>query len=309
MLNQGAAPASSSNVSYYLSSNSTLEASDLLLGTSPGAALSAGFSNFRQAVVTVPGGVTPGGYYLLFVADPANVVVEANEGNNVSFQFLTVFESNVDLLIQQPALSAGTTSAGQTLSSNCFVQNSGTAAAASSPVGYYLSANQVLDASDVLLGVVAGGSLPAGQSAARSANLNIPAATAAGNYYVLFVADPQGVVGEANENNNFLSLPLTVRQALASRQQTAGYTVAVAPNPVASGNQLRVQLQGAGVAGTASLELFNALGQRVHVQPLQLGAGRANQAEIATQHLATGVYSLRLSGLPGLRVTRRVVIE
>ncbi|WP_375415731.1 CARDB domain-containing protein [uncultured Hymenobacter sp.] len=309
MLNQGAAPASSSNVSYYLSSNSTLEASDLLLGTSPGAALSAGFSNFRQALVTLPGGVAPGGYYLLFVADPANVVAEANEGNNVSFQFLTVFESNIDLLIQQPALSAGTIGAGQTLSSNCFMQNSGTAAAASSPVGYYLSANQVLDASDLLLDVVAGGSLPAGQSAARSANLNIPATTAAGNYYVLFVADPQGVVGEANENNNFLPLPLTVRQALASRQQTAGYTVAVAPNPVASGNQLRVQLQGAGVSGTASLELFNALGQRVHVQPLQLGAGRTNQAEIATQHLVTGVYSLRLSGLPGLRVTRRVVIE
>ena len=46
----------------------------------------------------------------------------------------------------------------------------------------------------------------------------------------------------------------------------------------------------------------------MRTQPLALGAGRANLAEVTTQNLATGVYTLRLTS-PNLSITRRVVIE
>ena len=101
---------------------------------------------------------------------------------------------------------------------------------------------------------------------------------------------------------------MTVTQALASREQTAGYAVAVAPNPVATGQALRVQLRGPGASCVVELSLYNVLGQRVRTQPLVLGTGRANLAEVTTQNLATGVYTLRLIG-PNLSITRRVVIE
>jgi hypothetical protein len=136
----------------------------------------------------------------------------------------------------------------------------------------------------------------------------VPSNVPAGPYYVLFVADPLDVVSETDENNNLAALAVTVTRALASREQTAGYTVAVAPNPVANGSPRHVQLNGAGATCGASLDLYNALGQRVRTQLLQLGAGRANQAAIATHNLATGVYTLRITG-PSLSVTRRVVIE
>ena len=97
-------------------------------------------------------------------------------------------------------------------------------------------------------------------------------------------------------------------EALASREQTVGYAVAVAPNPVATGQALRVQLSGPGASCVAELSLYNVLGQRVRTQPLALGAGRANLAEVTTQNLATGVYTLRLTGQK-LSITRRVVIE
>ena len=100
---------------------------------------------------------------------------------------------------------------------------------------------------------------------------------------------------------------MTVTQAL-SREQTAGYAVAVVPNPVATGQALRVQLSGPGASCVAELSLYNVLGQRVRTQPLALGAGRANLAEVTTQNLATGVYTLRLTG-PNLSITRCVVIE
>ncbi|MFC7667420.1 T9SS type A sorting domain-containing protein [Hymenobacter humi] len=46
----------------------------------------------------------------------------------------------------------------------------------------------------------------------------------------------------------------------------------------------------------------------MRTQPLPLSAARANQAEVATQNLAPGVYTLRLTG-PSLNASRRVVIE
>lgn len=60
--------------------------------------------------------------------------------------------------------------------------------------------------------------------------------------------------------------------------------------------------------GLATMELYNALGQRVQAQSLALSSDRANQAEVATQGLASGVYTLHLTG-SGLRVTRRVLVN
>jgi subtilase family serine protease len=213
-----------------------------------------------------------------------------------------------DLLLTQIGASPSSVPAGGNLSLSATVANQGGGTAASSPVGYYLSTNQLLDASDRLLGTSTGAALGPNLDSNRQLVAAVPATVTPGPYYVLFVADPLNVVSETNETNNLAALPVTITQGLASRDQTAGYTVAVVPNPVAIGNALRVQLSGAGTTGVASADLYNVLGQRVLTQAMQLGSGRVNQAELATQGLATGVYTLRLTG-KGLSVTRRVVIE
>ena len=431
--NAGNTASPSSNVGYYLSTNSTLDANDVLLTTTTGGQLGANQSSTSSGSVTVPTGTTAGNYYLLAVADPTNVVAETNENNNVgSYQFtvtgpftgtivpytgtntvttcsttvydhggfgnysdnangtLTInpgtangriqlsfnsfvvetccdrlmiydgpdaqspllatlttmpslpimatnstgaltlvftsdgsvtasgFDAAVtcvtaptilpDLLLTQIGASPSSVPAGNNLSLSATVANQGSGSAASSAVGYYLSTNQVLDANDILLGTSAGTSLAASVSANRQLVAAVPASVTPGAYYVLFVADPLNVESESDETNNLASLAVTVTTGLASREQTAGYSVAVAPNPVANGNALRVQLTGVGATCTAAVDLFNALGQRMSTQQLQLGTGRANQAEISTRGLATGVYVLHLTG-PNLNVTRRVVIE
>jgi subtilase family serine protease len=213
-----------------------------------------------------------------------------------------------DLLLTQIGASPSRVVAGASLSLSAAVANQGAGPAASTPVGYYLSTNQVLDAADRLLGTSAGSALAPNLANTAQLLAAVPGNVPAGAYYVLFVADPLNAVSETNEANNLAALAVTVTQALAGREQTAGYAVAVAPNPVASGHPLRVELSGAGTTCVASIELYNALGQRVRTQPLPLSAGRANQAEVATQHLAPGVYTLRLTG-PNLNASRRVVIE
>ncbi len=258
------AMANSSNVGY-LSTDAVLDAADQLMGNTQGFALPVGQSSYWYGYLTVPAGTAPGTYYVLFAAD---YLGQVSETNNLISKPLQVVTSGIDLTITQAALSATSVTPGFTVGGNCYIQNGGNAVADSNMVGYYLSTNQVLDASDVLLTTTVGASLYSGQSAACYGNLLIPTGTAAGNYHVRFVADPQNAVAETNENNNLAALPVTVLQALASREQTIGYTVSVLPNPVVNGGALRVQLSGAGISGAAALDLYNALGQRVRSQPL-----------------------------------------
>ncbi|GAA4042386.1 hypothetical protein GCM10022409_30480 [Hymenobacter glaciei] len=213
-----------------------------------------------------------------------------------------------DLLLTQIGASPSTVAAGKTVNLTATVANQGGGPANASAVGFYLSTDQVLSANDVLLGTSPGGGLGLNLTASRPLTAAVPATTTPGSYYVIFVADPANAVAETNETNNVAALRLTVTQATATRDQTGGYTVAVAPNPVASGQTLVLALEGDRPTGAATLTLYNALGQRVQSQPLQLGPGRARRAEVATQGLATGVYTLRLTGA-GLSITRRVLIN
>jgi len=69
--------------SYYLSVNSTLDASDVLLGSHGVGPLLAGGSENGQATVVIPVTQATGNYYIIAKADNANVAPEINENNNV----------------------------------------------------------------------------------------------------------------------------------------------------------------------------------------------------------------------------------
>ncbi|GGK57354.1 hypothetical protein GCM10011405_01820 [Rufibacter glacialis] len=208
--NQGSVSAASSTMGYYLSANTTLEASDVALTTTTGGALAGSASADKSVTLTIPAGTTAGNYYVLFVADPANEVTEGTENNNVSSVALTVLPQTVDLVLQTPTLSVTSLVTGGSVTATTIIRNAGTVSSSASNVGYYLSTNTTFDATDVALGTSTGGALAAGATAEKTASLTIPATTAPGNYYVLFVADPAGEVTESNETNNTSSIALTV---------------------------------------------------------------------------------------------------
>ena len=208
--NQGNTTAGGSRLGVYFSTDATLSANDVLLTSENVAPLSAGNYYYLYPQFTIPATATPGSYYVLFVADDQNQVAETNETNNVRPLSLTVALPAVDLVITQPYLNQSGSLAGSYMYSNCYIQNQGTTAAASSEVGYYLSTDVTLSATDVLLGSSAGGPLYAGLSGSRYGNFPVPAGTAPGRYYVLFVADYQSKVTETNETNNVSSVAFTV---------------------------------------------------------------------------------------------------
>jgi hypothetical protein len=223
--NQGTASAGASILKYYLSANSTYEATDVLLGSSNVASLAAGATAAVSNVVTIPTSTAAGTWYILFYADADLSVAEGNETNNTgSFQItITSTAPQPDLIVLSPAASPSTLLAGQASTASCSVKNQGTASAGASVLKYYLSANNTYETSDVLLGSNSVATLTADASAAANSVVTIPASTTAGTWYILFYADADLAVTESNETNNVGFVVITVQTSSQGCNSTTQY--------------------------------------------------------------------------------------
>lgn len=210
--NQGSLSAGTSTLKYYLSTDNSFAAGDVLLATDAVAALAAGASASVSELLTISAATTPGSYYILFVADADAQVTETSETNNVGSVLITVTSAtgSPDLVVQNPAASPLTVAAGGTTTASATVLNQGTAVAAASSLKYYLSTDNTYSASDVYLATDAVASLAMSASAAVSEVLTIPATTAAGTFYIVMLADADAQVTESNEANNSGSVAITV---------------------------------------------------------------------------------------------------
>lgn len=104
--NSGSANASAVNVKAYLSSNTTLEVNDVPLQDTNEtiSALNEGSNLDYNKTVVIPTNTIAGNYYVLFVVDKENTVVELDETNNVVAVPLTVTK---DTALPSPDFSTG----------------------------------------------------------------------------------------------------------------------------------------------------------------------------------------------------------
>jgi subtilase family serine protease len=231
--NQGNSYASYSYLGYYLSTNATWDASDVLLSYNYTSGLYALNSYYNSSSLTIPVGTAPGGYYILFYTDIYNFAAETNETNNVNSVAITVVAPSIDLIVQTPVLGSSSVPAGNSVAANCYVYNQGLTVSPYSYTGYYLSSNATWDAADVLLTYTTTYSLNGGSSLYNSASLSIPSGTTPGSYYILFYADYSGLVSETNETNNVSSIAITV---IAPTIDLIVQTPTVTTTTLASGN-------------------------------------------------------------------------
>jgi hypothetical protein len=225
VLNQGAAAAGASTLKYYLSTDNSYSAGDVLLSTVAIAALNSNASAVSSQVVTIPAGTAPGTYYVLFVADANAQVAEVNENNNTGSAVLAVTSAagSPDLVVEGATSAPTTVNAGSTTSAACTVRNLGPGTAAASSLKYYLSSDNVYGAGDVYLATDAVTSLASNATAAVSEVLTIPGTTGAGNWYILFVADADAQVAESNEANNTASVVISVQVTIQGCNSTTQY--------------------------------------------------------------------------------------
>jgi len=197
-LNQGTGTSPSSTTSFYVSSNSVLEATDPLVGTRMVPELVTGASSTGTTPITLPDGLAPGSYTLFAKADGPGALTESNEFNNTRLGFMQIGPDITITSLSGPA-AAG---AGSTILVSDTTANSGMGTASASVTRFYLSEDFNLDAGDVLL---QGRNVPAldgGASSAASTSLTIPASTRDGAYYLIARADGTDAVAESSETNN-----------------------------------------------------------------------------------------------------------
>ena len=249
--NQGQGTSSASTTGFYLSTNTTIDATDVNLGTRDVPSLAPGTTNSAPTVFTVPSNIGVGNYYLLAKADVAAAVAESNESNNVKMG--SIVAVGPDLVV--PTLTTPPTAvAGSTISVTDATKNQGAGSALASTTTLYLSANVLLEVTDTQLGTRDVGALAPNTSSTGTTVLTIPANTAAGTYYVIAKADGPAAVQETQElNNQKFSTAIKIGPDLIESST-------VVPTVAGAGFELTVndtvKNQGSGLAGPSTTSLY-----------------------------------------------------
>jgi len=200
--------------------------------------------------LTVPSGTTVGSYYVLAKADVSLSIAESNEANNVKASSVAVGPDLVVAALTVPTSGA----AGSSITVADTTKNQGGGSASASVTSFYLSANVLLDATDVLLGSRPTGPLAAGASEPASTTLSIPAGTATGVYFIIAKADGTGLVAETQELNNMKSGAST--KIGPDLIESSIVVPAVAGAGIALTVSDTVKNQGSGAAGASTTSFY-----------------------------------------------------
>ncbi len=221
------------DLDYYLSTNTILDNSDILLADDGSGLGSDDPSNDENATVLIPSNISSGTYYILFVADAEDELSETNENNNIEYiQIQIECNEEEDIFLTNPSVSNTNPNCGDDIILSCTQNYSGNQPDANLPsfnLAYYLSTNIILDNADIFLTYDVSGIGSDDTSEDETGTGTIPADTPPGTYYILFVADADDELSESNENNNIEYIQIQVSCAPTT------YTVSVAASPTNGG--------------------------------------------------------------------------
>jgi subtilase family serine protease len=223
-VNLTAAAAGPTTTRFYLSTNGTLDGSDVLVGSRAVPALLGG-SSMETTTVTIPASTATGKYYILAVADAGNAVTEADEANNVTAS--ASMKIGPDLVVDALGAPAGA-GGGQTITLSDTILNRSPATAGPSTVKFYFSTDAILDASDALIGSRSVPSLSPDATSSGSTTVTMPANLTGGTQYIIAKADADDVVAEIHEDNNIRPRSVLIGPDLIVSLDLAGSSASVA---------------------------------------------------------------------------------
>ncbi|MGF1570348.1 MAG: CARDB domain-containing protein [Nodosilinea sp.] len=297
VVNQGSKIATPNTLKYYLSSDTSFDANDRLLGEISVGALRTGQSFTAEASFTYDTATMgTGAKHILFVADADGAVLERDETNNLLPQGFTVSGGNppptgdVDLLIQNPVVPSNFT-AGQEVIVSAKVINQGTTTAAASTLSVYVSSSSTFSAANATEVVSRRiSNLGAGLSADETLTFTYKPEFGDGAKFIHFVTDSGAEVSETNETNNTAVQAVTVAPALNVDLTLTSYT---APTSFTAGQPVTAQAtvlnQGTTTSGNSTLSLYVSNDQTFDAQAdilaasiniSALNAGSSSQATL-----------------------------
>jgi subtilisin family serine protease/uncharacterized membrane protein len=208
--NQGGGSIASTVMKFYLSANSSVDATDKVIGSRTVPGLGAGDSSTAPSTtLTIPADAAAGTHYVIAKADADGGVTETSETNNTYSRTIKI---GPDLTVSTLTASASTVAAGAVVTVTDKITNEGGGGSGTSVTRFYLSVNATFDASDTPF-TTAGRSVPAlgpGGFSTGPTALTISTGTTPGRYYILAKADGDNGMAETSETNNVLARLITV---------------------------------------------------------------------------------------------------
>jgi len=203
----GDAPSIGTSVTgIFLSEDDIITTSDIFLGRLGVSPLLAGAAETHECVtIATPQYLSAGTYYLGAICDGNGQLVEADETNNtLADGTVTVTPQLPDFVITDLArCDSGQREPGQHIQVTLTIANQGTAHAEPCDISVYLSADDIIDASDTVIHETGIYDLFPGLSYTfPCSNMQIPGGTPAGTYYIGAIADVNDEWEESNEDNN-----------------------------------------------------------------------------------------------------------
>ena len=192
--NIGNEAAGAGTLTYYRSTDSTIDTGDTTVGTADSiSALSASQSSSQNTTVTAESSI--GVYY--YGACVSGHGTDTNSTNDCSSSVRIKIPGS-DLVVQSPSVSDATLEPGDRFTFSARVRNNGVDEASGTTLTYYLSTDATITTDDTSQGTDSVGSLRPGRSDDETINLTAP--TAPGTYY--YGACVTSVSGEDDTMNN-----------------------------------------------------------------------------------------------------------
>ncbi|MBT0662710.1 hypothetical protein KI809_00200 [Geobacter pelophilus] len=291
--NIGSSSSGSFTTDFFLSTNTALDSSDIFLGRRVVHALAANESNTGTTSLFIPNNLPVAKYYVIAKADASNTVAEADKTNNSRYASVSI---GPDLVIS--ALSVPpTTASGATINITDTTRNIGGGSASATITSFYLSANTLLDTSDIFLGSRAVPSLASGVLNTTTTEASIPLSTPAGKFYILAKADDPMVVTEINETNNTKYATVSIGPDLIISSLTV-------PAAVVAGSVLMVsditRNSGSASANASTTSFYLSTNTTHEVSDIFLGSRAVSALVAGASNKAASALAIPSSTSPGL---------
>lgn len=207
VVNQGVLSSGSFRVGLYLSTNTAITGSDLLVGSRMITNLAPGESSTATTPIPIQTTIPGGSWFVGAIADDLQAVTEATIGNNTIFAGNTLDvvaspDPMPDLDMRNLTFNPHTVVAGTTLSFQDQVRNIGTLSSGTFHVGVYLSDDDQVTTDDLMIAERIVFNLAIEFGSASSFQAVLPNDLAEGDYFIGAIADNRMVVMEGDEENN-----------------------------------------------------------------------------------------------------------
>lgn len=201
--NQGTGASGAFQVSYYLTTDATIDGTDVLLKTITATSIAPRSQRSWNESITLPFETATGNYRIAIVVDELDAILEPLENNNtfVTSPFRITAPPKIDLQAIVENAPAEVLP-GQNAFIQTRVTNSEASPSGSYKINYYLSTDDTISTSDFLLKSVTRASLAGGASQTWTEQMALPANLASGTYRLGVIVDPTNAILETAEGNN-----------------------------------------------------------------------------------------------------------